>query len=285
MKRQFADNDTDPRRVGSPRTATMHDHGLVTTIGRFRDGTGQTLDGETRRRLHRLRTQQQRARHGSKRERNLELGLQEVSRLVGALGLGDSLDEQAAVIFRRAQDEHLLPGRSIEAVAAGSVHAAARCAGLPRSVAEVGAVARVAQSRVRNAYRVLNDELGLPTPPPTPTDFVPRYASELDVTTDVRKRAHDLAARAVEAGIANGRQPSGVAAACLYYASRELGQSRTQAAVADVADVCPVTVRARWRELRALGDDEEADPQPSCESDGRAHAPRTTASPTIGTEQ
>jgi transcription initiation factor TFIIB len=244
-----SESDIDPRQVGAPQTKTMHDGGLTTRIGRYRDGRGQTLDRKTKRRFHRLRRQHRHARHGSKRERNLELGLQEVSRLVGALGIGESREEQAAVIFRQAQSEDLLRGRSIEGIAAASVHAACRCAGLPRSIDEVGNRARVSSERVRSAYQVLNEELGLPAVPQTPSDFVPKHASALDVGDRIRKRALDLAEIAVETGVANGRQPSGIAAACLYQAAREYGPSRTQKQVAEVADVTVVTVRVGWQEL------------------------------------
>jgi len=176
--------------------------------------------------------------------------LQEVSRVIGALGLSTSLEEQAAVVFRRAQSEDLLRGRSIEGVATASVHAACRCAGLPRSVEEVGAVARVTTDRVRNAYGVLNEELGLPTAPQTPREFVPKYASALELGSHIRKRALELANLAVDSGVANGRQPSGVAAACLYQAAQERGHARTQAELADLADIAPVTLRVRWTELR-----------------------------------
>ncbi|WP_342768520.1 transcription initiation factor IIB [Haloplanus rubicundus] len=228
----------------------MHDGGLTTRIGRRRDGAGQKLDGARRRRLRRLRTQHRRARHGSKRERNLELGLREASRMTGALGLSESLAEQSAVIFRRAQAADLLLGRSIEGVAAASVYAACRCAGLPRAIDEVGDVARVSTERVRNAYGVLNEGLGLPTRPQTPRDFVPKFASALDVKAETRKRALDLAERAVETGVANGRQPSGIAAACLYQATRECGATRTQAELAALADVTTVTLRTGWHDLR-----------------------------------
>jgi transcription initiation factor TFIIB len=85
--------------------------------------------------------------------------------------------------------------------------------------------------------------------PQTPSDFVPKYASALNVSDRIRKRALDLAEIAVETGVANGRQPSGIAAACLYQAAREYGPSRTQKQVAEVADVTVVTVRVGWQEL------------------------------------
>ncbi|TVT83674.1 transcription initiation factor IIB, partial [Haloferax volcanii] len=118
------------KRVGAPRTPTRHDHGLATEIGRHVDANGTPIPGERRQQLSRLRTQHSRSRYQSSRERRLAHGLDEVRRLVGALDLPDSLRDQACRCFRSAQQADLLPGRSIEAVAAASVHAACRCAGL-----------------------------------------------------------------------------------------------------------------------------------------------------------
>jgi len=46
----------------------------------------------------------------------------------------ENVRETASVIYRRALDENLLPGRSIEGVSTASVYAAARQAGVPRSL-------------------------------------------------------------------------------------------------------------------------------------------------------
>jgi len=71
--------------------------------------------------------------------------------------------DQACQLFRSAQNENLLRGRSIEAIAAASVYGACRCNGLSRLVVgEVSEMARVVESRVTNAYKTLNEELGLP---------------------------------------------------------------------------------------------------------------------------
>jgi len=90
-------------------------------------------------------------------------GLGEVRRISGALELSNSVRDQACQLFRSAQNENLLRGRSIEAIAAASVYGGAcRCNGLSRLVGEVSEMARVVESRVTNAYKTLNEELGLP---------------------------------------------------------------------------------------------------------------------------
>jgi hypothetical protein len=72
---------------------------------------------------------------------------------------------------------------------------------------------------VKNTYQVLNIVLGLPAKPVTPSEFVPRLASELDVSDQIRQRARTLAEVAESAGVAIGVQPAGFAGACLYKAT------------------------------------------------------------------
>ncbi len=75
--------------------------------------------------------------HPRLKERNLKQALGEIDRMASALGLPDNVREMAAVIYRRALNEDLLPGRSIEGVATPALYAAARQAGVPRSLDEI----------------------------------------------------------------------------------------------------------------------------------------------------
>jgi transcription initiation factor TFIIB len=85
-----------------------------------------------------------------------------------------------------------------------------------------------------------------------PPEYVPKLASALGLSAAARQRAVALARQAVHAGVANGCNPAGVAAGCVYQATQELDERVTQAALADAAEVTPVTVRARWNELQTV---------------------------------
>ena len=250
--RSYNEKTDSQSRVGPPRTVARHDNGLSTEIGRWRDGNGNQLAGSKRGRLSRMRREHSRGRFGSKAERNLAHGLGEVRRITSALGLSESIRNQACQLFRSAQNENLLRGRSIEAIAAGSVYATCRCNGLGRTIEEIAALARVNQQRVMNAYKVLNQELGLPTQPIRPSGFVPRLASELGVSDQLRHRAQRLAEHSERVDKTVGVRPSGFAAACLYCASQEYGQPLTQRSAADAANVTPTTVRAHRDTIEGL---------------------------------
>lgn len=250
--RSIDDDTAAGKRTGSSLTIARHDRGLSTEIGQA-PGSDTDRSRRKRRQLGRLRRQQRRGCFRSKAERNLAHGLGEVRRIAGALGLSESVRDQACYLFRSAQQEGLLPGRSIEAMAAGSIHGACRCNGLARPLADVVDVARVARSRVANAFQVLNRELGLPTQPVRASAVVPRVASALGVSTTVRRRATTLAKRAQEITVATGCKPSGLAAACLYRAARDVGASLTQQALADAAGISVTTLRARRNDLDSAG--------------------------------
>jgi transcription initiation factor TFIIB len=238
------DDEDERERTGAPLTPARHDRGLSTVIGRWIDAKGNSLSGGKRRQLGRLRREQSRGRWRSKAERNLAHGLSETKRVASAIDLPQSIREQACSLFRSASTEDLLPGRSIEAIAAASVFAACRCNGLPRTIEEVAAVAKVDVMSVENGYKVLNRELGLPAQPTRPSSFVTRLASELDVPERVRRRAIVLAESGENAGITTGVQPSGFAAACLYLAGQEQGYPLTQDEIADLAGTSSATIQA-----------------------------------------
>lgn len=231
-------------RTGAPLTASRHDRGLSTTISRKTDAKGNALSPSKRRQLGRLRREQRRGRFRSKAERNLGHGLGEVRRVVSVLELAKTHREQACQLFRSAQNEDLLRGRSIEAMAAASVYAACRCTGHPIPQVDVVDAARVEKGRVMNAYSVLNEELGLPAQPMRPRAFLARFSSDLDLPGRVRRRAERLAERAVEHGVIGGASPSGFAAACLYVAAEEFDWRLTQSRVAETADVSTNTIRS-----------------------------------------
>ncbi|MXR41746.1 transcription initiation factor IIB family protein [Halobaculum sp. WSA2] len=242
--RSFADDDHDPRRTGAPLTRSRHDRGLSTEIGHTR------VKGRKRRQWARMRRQHTRAQISSKRDRNKVYGFTEIRRIVSCAGLPDSLRDRACSLFTSAQDADLLRGRSLEGFAAAAVYVACRVAGVSRTRGELVADAKADADELRAAFDAMNRELGLPVGPIDPVEYLPRFATELGLDTEVERAAREYLDRARDEGLTNGRNPCGVAAACLYAAARDAGADCTQAAAAEVADVTPVTLRSSYVELR-----------------------------------
>jgi len=249
--RAFDASEKDEKsRVGAPTTNMMHDKGLSTNIGwQNKDAYGNSLSSRQREKMQRLRTWNERFRTRDSKERNLKQALGEVDRMASALGLPENVRETASVIYRRALDEDLLPGRSIEGVATSSLYAAARQAGTPRSLDEITAVSRVEKDEIARTYRYVVRELGLEIQPADPESYVPRFASDLELPDEVERRARQLLQNAKEQGVHSGKSPVGLAAAAVYAASLLTNEKVTQSEVSEVANISEVTIRNRYHEL------------------------------------
>ncbi len=238
-------------RTGAPLTVARHDRGLSTEIGRGVDGTGRALSGARRRAVGRLRKRHHRAKYRTKAERNLADGFGQIGRLCAALELPRNVRDRASVVFRAAQADGLLIGRSIDGLAAASVYAACRERAVLRTAAEVAAANGTDEGRVRHDYAVLNAGLGLAARPFPPELFVSRFTAELELSSTVRMRAVDLVRAAVTAGRVVGNPPSSVAAAAVYLAAKAAGLELTQTEVATACGTTDTTIRNTFQALRA----------------------------------
>jgi transcription initiation factor TFIIB len=249
--RAFDAKEKDEKsRVGAPTTNMMHDKGLSTNIGwQDKDAYGNSLSSRQRQKMQRLRTWNERFRTRDSKERNLKQALGEIDRMASALGLPDNVRETASVIYRRALDENLLPGRSIEGVSTSALYAAARQAGTPRSLDEISGVSRVEKDEIARTYRYVVRELKLEIKPADPESYVPRFASDLELSDEAERRARDLLQSAKQAGIHSGKSPVGLAAAAVYAASLLCNEKVTQSEVSEVASISEVTIRNRYHEL------------------------------------
>jgi len=249
--RAFDASEKDSKsRVGAPTTKMMHDKGLSTNIGwQDRDAYGNSLSSSQRQKMQRLRTWNERFRTRDSKERNLKQALGEIDRMASALGLPKNVRETASVIYRRALEDDLLPGRSIEGVATASLYAAARQASNPRSLDEMTHVSRVDRMELTRTYRYIIRELGLEVAPADPESYVPRFCSGLDLSDETERRARELIDAARSGGILSGKSPVGIAAAAVYAAALLTNEKVTQSEVSEIADISEVTIRNRYKEL------------------------------------
>lgn len=236
-------------RVGAPTTNTMHDKGLTTTIDwKDKDAYGRNIGAKKRSQMNRLRRWQERIRTKDAGERNLQFALSEIDRMSSALDLPDNVREVASVLYRRALDEDLIRGRSIEGVATACLYAGCRQESLPRSLEEVQDISRVERKEIGRTYRYVSKALGLEMEPVDPKQYVSRYCSELDLSEKVKTKAMEIINVTSKKGLLSGKSPTGYAAAAIYAAALLCNEKRTQREVAEVAQVTEVTIRNRYQE-------------------------------------
>jgi len=243
-------------RVGAPQTQQLHDRGLSTVIDwRDEDAYGRSLSSRQREKMQRLRKWDERFRTKNDRERNLKHALGEINRMASALGCPDPIRETTSVLYRRALENDMIRGRSIEGMATAALYAGSRLENAPRTLDEVAAVSRVDKLEIERAYRYLADELELEMAPTHPEAYIARFASQLGCPDETERRSRELTQAAVEAGVHSGRNPVGIAAAALYAAAKLTNQDVIQPELAEIASVSEVTIRNRYPEILEAADE------------------------------
>ncbi len=238
-------------RAGSPKKYVKLNKGLVTMIDRKgRDLRGNKLSTEGRAQMYRLIKWHKRASVSSSMERNLSVALTEMRRIASYLNIPESLVEAAALLYRKTVEKGLIRGRLIEAVVAAILYAVCRTYQVPRTLNEMAEASGLTKKEIGRTYRFLVRELKLDVPLTNPIYYVPRFATELNLSGEVQEKAREIIEQAIKKGLISGRGPTGVSAAAVYIASLLLGERRTQKEVANVAGVTEVTIRNRYRELK-----------------------------------
>ncbi len=254
--RAFSKEEKDDRsRTGIPTSLAMHDMGLATVIGyENRDAAGRSLPSSIRSTIERLRTWDGRSQVHEPVDRNLRQAFSELDRLTDKLNVGDAVIEKAAYIYRKALERGLVRGRSISALIAASIYAACRDTETPRTLKDVAAISNVKKKDIARCYRLLLREMDLKMPVVDPTKCVSRIASRSGLSEKTKRRALDILKKAGETKTSAGKDPMGLAAAALYVACVLEGENKTQKDVAEAAGVTEVTIRNRYKGLKAILD-------------------------------
>jgi len=249
--RSFDSDQREKRsRVGAPMTYTIHDKGLSTMISwKNRDSYGKSIPTRNRAQLYRLRKWQKRIRISNATERNLATALSEIDRMASGMGLPRVVRERAAMIYRKAVLKNLIRGRSVNGVATAALYASCRQCNVPRTLDEISNASSMSRKDIGRTYRYITRELGLKLMPTSPQDYIPRFCSELKLSSDVQMKTLEILQEATRRELTSGRGPTGIAAASLHIATILCGERRTQSEVGKVAGVTEVTIRNRYKEL------------------------------------
>jgi len=242
----------DPTRTGAPTSLAMHDRGLATIISPMnKDSSGKPLTSTMKSTIERLRTWDSRSKVNASSDKNLRQALSELSTLKDKLSLSDAVIEKASYIYRKALEKGLVKGRSISALIAASLYAACRDTETPRTLKDVADAANVKRKDIARCYRLLHHELELKMPVVDSIQCIARISSKLEISEKTKRYAVKVLKEAQERKESAGKDPMGLAATALYLSCVKNGVSITQRDLAEAAGVTEVTIRNRYKGLKA----------------------------------
>ncbi|TFG17918.1 MAG: hypothetical protein EU531_01905 [Promethearchaeota archaeon] len=189
-------------------------------------------------------------------ERNFWEAKPKLKMLTSKLNIPEYISETAWKIYSIVAKKKLTMGRSINGFIAGSLYAAIRVHDFPRLLDEVCEASLTPRRTVHRSLamiiREVLPELGLRYQPITAESLVFRFGNELDLPMHIQKCAIDMLREASENGLKRtGKDPKGLAAACIYIAAKDGSVRKTQSLVADIAKITEVTLRSRAKQIKS----------------------------------
>ena len=246
------DGGSDPTRTGAPSSLTIHDMGLSTVINpQNRDATGKPLTAAMKSTIERLRTWDNRSQVHEPVDRNLRQALSELNKLKDKVAISANVLEKAAYLYRKALEKKLVRSRSISAMIAASLYAACRDTETPRTLKDIADAANVKRKDISRCYRLLHNELDLKMPVVDSVQCIARISSKLKISEKTKRYAIKVLQDAQERKESAGKDPMGLAATALYLSCVQNGVSITQRDLAEAAGVTEVTIRNRYKGLKA----------------------------------
>ena len=237
-------------RVGAPVTWTIHDKGLSTNIGwQNRDYSGRRLSPEQRASLYRLRKWNRRSKVSDSVQRNLTHALSEMSKISNKLNLPRNVIETSSMIYRKAIQNQLIRGRTIQSVVVATIYMACRKCGVIRTLEDVAGAANITKKEAARNYRLLFRELKSSVPQVNTGRYISKIVNNLELSGETERLAMAILYQVSEMKLTNGRGPAGIAAACIYISSQLTNERRTQGEISKEAQVTEVTIRNRYKEL------------------------------------
>jgi transcription initiation factor TFIIB len=251
--RAFTKSEEESRiRVGLPLSFSIYDKGLSTTfLPLDSDAYGRRTPNERKNEMRRLKKWHTRSNVDNS-ERSLAQAMSELDRLCDGLHLPNTIQEKAAVTYRKVLKEGFVRGRRISAIVAASLYVACRVTQTPRTLAEVARCSHVDKKEIARCYRILLKKLNLRVPVPKAQLRVSRIASKVELGEKTQRMAIEILGEADRLKISVSKDPMGLAASALYIACVINGEKRTQEMIAEAAGVTEVTIRNRYQELKRV---------------------------------
>jgi len=241
----------DENRTGMPFSLARSDMGLSTIIGRTnKDASGSKINPSMLSAIERLRTCDSRTQVYTSTDKNLTQAFNQLDTLKDKLGLPSAVIEKTAYIYRKAQENRLVLGRSISAVLTAAIYTVCREMGIPRTLNDIATKSNVKRKSVAKCYRQLLLGLDLKIPMVDPIKCITRIANKAEITEKTKHQAINLMYTVIKNEISAGKDPMGLAATVIYASCISTGEIKTQKEIANAADITDMTLRTRLKDLK-----------------------------------
>ena len=166
------------------------------------------------------------------------------------LGLSDAIVEKTAYIYRKAEGNGLIRGRTIPGMLSTVIYLACREMGTPRTLKDITRINNIKRKDAVRSIRRITVELGIKAPVFDPMKCIVKVANTARIgertMRQTFKMMNELLRRKTDSA---GKDQMGIAASINYMVCKETKEFKTQKDMAKASGITEVTIRNRVRNL------------------------------------
>ena len=249
---QSMDDYQSSSRTGGKISLKMADMGLSTVINqKDRDSSGKIISGQNKRSFYRLRMWDRNSRSAITSQSYVK-AFTFLDGMRSKLALPEHVVEKSAYIFRKAEQNKMLYGRSSLSIMSAVVYMACRTTDTPRTLNDIAEISGIKKKVIQRTYRFLSQNLDIRSESFSPNEFVTRISTKAKVSEKTRRDARKILELGCQKGITSGKNPMSMAAAAVYLAVKNNNDSVSQTIISRASGISAVTIRNRVKELEVV---------------------------------
>lgn len=170
------------------------------------------------------------------------------------LNIPQKIIAKAIQILEIIIDFKFAKSKNEEELAAALIYMACRYCGMPYTFEEIEDVSNLSKKEIARTYRQLIRLLHIKMPKLSALDYIDRFASKLELPSSTKAEAIEIIKKAEDADLTLGRDPSSIAAASIYIASKYEESEISKSDIAKVLKVDETLIQKRCSELSKIID-------------------------------
>lgn len=182
-------------------------------------------------------------------EANLNYAFSTLKTVSSHLQVSESIEKEAAGIYRAAAERGLTKARASDSLVAASLLIACKLFAVPKSMKEISEASKIDLKTLGKAYKLLLRSLKLKTTAASPQDFLAKFCSALKITHATQNASAKLLRDYEKLGFTSGKNPTSLAATAIYIAALKNKEKVTQKKISEIANITETTLRNRCADM------------------------------------
>jgi transcription initiation factor TFIIB len=214
-----------------------------------KDAFGRSLSGISRESFRRLSNWDKRSK--AKANRGFQMPLTILQGITTKLGLPDSVEEEAAYLFRKCIAMGVRRKIGARRLIPSLIYITCRKLQIPRTLKDVADASDIGNKSLRQTYRRLVVELDINPETTKAENLIPQIASSLGLSEKIIRFAIQIALEYKATEVSAGKHPAGIAGASLYLSCLRFGIEIPQSTISKISGMSDVTIRSDTKSIKS----------------------------------